>query len=319
MALDEIQTSIHGSRLGLDAYDNLIVGGRRVGPGVVTRSTPIYVDSVNGSATGNGKSPGTAVSTLALAFDLVTAAQGDLIVVLPGHTETLTASYALDVAGVYVLGLGKGDDMPQFLMNHANAEISIAANGITLDGLRFSADVTSVAIGIEIEDGIDYTTIKNCVFDVVTAGTDEFTAAIHMVNDNTGTVIENNVIDQGIAAAVAAIHMDADTANTVIRGNKIYGDYSTGCIIGDTTLSTNVLIEKNLLVNGVGGNINSEPGIELLTGTTGIIRDNDIVSNLATMAASIVADTCLCFRNYYNEDVGGGATGGAIGTASADD
>lgn len=318
--MPDIVTSLHGNLIGLDANGNLIVGGKLVGANIQTLGKVIYVDSVTGDDNLSGEAPQDAVATLAAAFDLVTANKGDVIVLLPGHQETLgNASLALDVAGVYVLGVGTGDDMPQFNHNHANAEVSVAANGITLDGIRFSADVTSVAIGVEIEDGVDYTTVRNCLFDVVTAGTDEFTAAIHMVNDNTGTLIENNVIDQGIAAAVAAIHMDADTDKTVIRGNRIYGDYSTACIVGDTTLSTNILIEKNLLVNGVGGNIGTEPGIELLTGTTGIIRDNDIVSNLATMAASIVADTVLCFRNYYNEDAGGGATGGAIGTASADD
>ena len=38
----------------------------------------------------------------------------------------------------------------------------------------------------------------------------------------------------------------------------------------------------------------------------------------AVMVASIVADTCFLFENYYNEDVNPG-TGALIGTASADD
>lgn len=314
----QIVTTIHGHRLGLDKDDNLIAGGKMLGATINTLGNVLYVHSGTGDDNLTGKTPQTAVATLAAALDLATAGQGDVIVLLPGHNETVgNASYALDVAGVYILGIGSGEDQPQFNMNHANAEFSVSANGITLDNVRISADVTSVAIGVEIEDGVDYTTIRNCLFDVVTAGTDEFTAAIHMVNDNTGTLIEDNVIDQGIAAAVAAIHMDADTDKTVIRRNRVYGDYSTACILGDTTLSTNILIEDNLLVNGVGGNINSEPGIELLTGTTGIISDNYIVCNLATKAAAIVADTCLYFENYYNEDIAG--TGGLIGTVSADD
>jgi len=87
--------------------------------------------------------------------------------------------------------------------------------------------------------------------------------------------------------------------------------------VGDTTLSTNILISDNLLIQGIGGNIGTEPGIELLTGTTGVIQNNNIVCNLSTMAASIVADQCFYFQNYYNEDVTG--TGAIIGTASAND
>lgn len=259
-------------------------------------------------------------STIDSAINACTANAGDVILVAPGHSETITGTdITADVAGISIIGLGSGTDVPNIIHNHANAEISVAADNVTIENIRFTADVTSVAIGIEIEDGVDYTRIKNCVFDVNASGTDEFTAAIHLVNNNTGCVIEGNTFDQGIAAAVAAIHMDADTAKTVIKDNVIRGDYSTACIVGDTTLSTNILIRGNILVNGVGGNLNSEPGIELLTGTTGVIADNYIVCNLTTKAASVVADTCLLFENYYNEDVGGAATGGIIGAASADD
>ena len=102
-----------------------------------------------------------------------------------------------------------------------------------------------------------------------------------------------------------------------IRRNKIEGDYSTACIVGDTTLSTKIDIDSNLLINGSTGNIGTEPGIELLTGSTGIVRNNYIVCNLATKLAAVVGDTVMLFENYYNEDITG--TGGLIGTASADD
>ena len=61
----------------------------------------------------------------------------------------------------------------------------------------------------------------------------------------------------------------------------------------------------------------TEPGIELLTGTTGIIANNYIATNLATIAASIVADGCWLFENYYSEVAP--ETGALIGTASAND
>lgn len=317
--MGQILTSIHGNLLGLDKNGTLVDrNGNPVGQKINTEGKVIYVSSVTGAANANGQSPQEAVTTLDLAFGLVTANQGDVIVLLPNHQETIgNASVGLDVAGVYVLGLGNGDTQPQFNMNHANAEFSVSANDITIDNVRLSADVTSVAIGIEIEDGVDYTTIRNCKFDVVTTGTDEFTASIHLVNDNTGTVIENNYFSQGLAAAVAAIHMDADTDNTQILRNRIEGDYSTACIVGDTTLSTKLLIRGNILMNGIPSNIGTEPGVELLTGTEAIIADNYIVCNLATKAAAIVADTALLFENYYNEDLTG--TGGLIGTVSADD
>jgi len=173
-------------------------------------------------------------------------------------------------------------------------------------------------VAIEIEDGADYCTVRDCVFDVVTTGTDEFLVSVRTNDASNNALIENNYFDMGIAAAVAAISFTKDTDSTIVRDNIVQGDYSTACINGITTLSTKLLIEKNLLINGATGNIGTEPGIELVTGSTGIIRDNDIMCNLGTMIASIVADTCILYRNYYNEDLNPG-TGAVMGTASAND
>lgn len=296
---------------GVHAYVN-----EAVFPGAI-----LFVHSGTGTnGEGYGFTKDAPYASIDYAIGQCTADKGDVIFVLPGHQETITGTdITVDVAGVSVIGLGRGSLMPRINHNHANAEISIAADNVRWEGIRHSADVTAVAIGIEIEDGVDHTIVRNCLFDAVAAGTDEFNAAIHMVNDNTRTLIEGNIIDMGIAGAVAGIHMDADTAFTIIQDNIIRGDFSSANILGDTTLSTNILIRRNLLENGIGGDLNDKPGIQLLTGSTGTISDNNIVCNLATKAAAVVADTCLLFNNYYNEDVSGAATGGIIGTASADD
>lgn len=247
--------------------------------------------------------------------------RGDIIMVLPGHVENITAASAidLDVASVAIIGLGTGDDMPEIQFDHANATVAVGANNCAIKGINFNASVTAVVVGVNVEANVNYFTIEDCRFDVDAATTDEFNHSIRLVDGNVGTVIQRNTIHMDLGGAVAAIHLDADTAYTEILNNYITGDYSTACIAGDTTLSTNILIQGNKLVQGIGGNIGTEPGIELLTGTTGVIADNYIVCNLATKAASVVADTCFLFENYYNEDVSGAATGGLIGTASADD
>lgn len=283
---------------------------------VTDLGTLFFVDSVTGSNNNNGKSPAAALATIDYAVGLCTANKGDTIIVLPGHLETITGtSVTVDVAGVSVIGVGSGSTMPQIRHNHADAEVSIAADNVTWAGIRHSADVTSVKVAIEIEDGADYCTVSGCVFDVITTTTDEFLVSVRTNDASNFAVIENCEFDMGIGGAVAAISFTKDTDHTIVRGNTIQGDYSTACINGITTLSTKLLIENNLLINGAAGDIGTEPGIELLTGTTGILRDNDIVCNVANKAASIVADTCLLFECYYNEDISTG-TGGLIGTAS---
>lgn len=302
---------------GITSFGVPIFGDEKaIGAGTVR-----FVSSTHAQAADNANHGDYEFPYATLDFAVGQCDAGDLIYVMPGHAEDLAAADAVDVdvAGVTIIGLGSGSRRPTFTFTNAAGEFVIGADNVSVGGLVFNASVTTTLLGISIEDGVDYAHIKDCQFGVDAAGTDEFNATIHLLNNNTGCIIEDNIIDMGIAAAVAGIHLDADTAKTQIKNNIIRGDFSTANIVGDTALSTNVLIEGNLLVNGVGGNLNAQPGIELLTGTTGIIRDNDIVCNLATKAASIVADTCLLFRNEYNEDISSAGTGGTIGTASADD
>lgn len=246
-----------------------------------------------------------------------TANRGDIIMVMPGHVELISTASAidLDVASVAIIGLGAGDDMPEIQFDATAATVAVGANNCAIKNINFNASVSAVVVGVNIEADVNYTTVEDCRFDVDTTATDEFNHSIRMVDGNIGTVIKGNTIHQGLGGAVAAIHMDADTSYTEILNNYITGDYSTACIVGDTTLSTNLLIRGNLLVQGVGGNIGTEPGIELLTATTGIIADNYIVCNVANAAASIVADTCFLFENYYTETVstGDAASGELIG------
>jgi hypothetical protein len=277
----------------------------------------------NGIAGSNGN-PGTyqkPFASIDYAIGRCTAGRGDIIMVMPGYTETITAADSIlcDVSGVAIVGLGTGSLMPRIDFNNTAATIGVSADNVTLIGLHCRALISAVVVGVNVKADVNHTTIERCLFTAETAGTDEFNHSIRFVDGNSRGAVLDTTIDMGIAGAVAGIHLDADTAFLRIERNTIRGDFSTANIAGDTTLSTNILIKGNLLENGIGGDLGSEPGIELLTGTTGTIADNYIVCNLATKAASVVADTCLLFNNYYNEDISGAATGGIIGTASADD
>lgn len=297
--------------------------------GVTLRGLPItipaageifWVDSNRGSD-GNKGSVDRPFATIDYAVGRCVASRGDVIFVKPGHAETIAAADAidLDVAGISVIGLGVGEDQPHLSFTATAGTVAIDAASVTIANIRFTATVSAVAIGLNVKAGATDAQILGCRFDAETLGTDEFNLSIDLKAGCHRARIEGCTFDMDLAGAVAAVKLTGASDGVVIAGNRTFGDYSTACIAGDTTLSTNVDIRSNLLCNGEGGNIGTEPGIELLTGTTGVIRDNYIVCNLATLAASIVADTCFLFQNFYNEDVSGAATGGLIGTASAND
>lgn len=274
-----------------------------------------------GASDGNNGTFLAPFETLDYAIGQCAANRGDIIYVRPGYSETITTAGAvdIDVAGISIIGLGNGTDIPTIEFNHASATVLVDADNVYIENMRFNCSITSVAVGVDVVAGATDVVFNNCVWDVDTAGTDEFTLSVRFnAGCHRGAVL-NSTFDMDLAAAVAAISVTGASDRITIKGNRFFGDYSTAVINGITTLSTNLDIGYNLILNGEGGNINTEPGIELLTGSTGIIYNNYIVCNLATKAASIVADTCLLFENYYNEDVSSAATGGIIGTASADD
>jgi len=257
--------------------------------------------------------------TIDYAIGRCTANRGDVILVKANYSEAITtaADITADIAGITIAGMGTGDDMPRVDFTAAAASVSIAANNVTIQNINFHANVPEVVVGVDIQDGVDFAAILGCRFDVETTGTDEFLISIQTNDASNFALIEGCDIDNGLGAAVHAIKFTKDTDGTIVRGCTIQGDYATANIGGVTTLSTKLDINGNLLINGIAGKINAQPVIELLTGSTGIVRDNYCVCNLATKLASIAANTVLLFENYYNEDIA--QTGGIIGTASDDD
>ena len=105
-------------------------------------------------------------ATVDAAIGACTANAGDTILVLPGHTETVTAtSIAHDVAGVSVIGLGQGSNRPTFTFSTAAATITVtAANGMWKN-VRCIANFADVAAAFTLGatstnftvDGVDFT------------------------------------------------------------------------------------------------------------------------------------------------------------------
>ena len=277
-----------------------------------------YVDSVNGSDGYKG-SKTRPKATINAGISLMSAR--DTLILAPGHQEDIIAAAAIDinVSSIRIIGVGHGSQQPQVTFTHVDGTVAVtSANNIYVENVRFSSSLDSVPIGVDVLAGSTDVWFNGCRWDVELAATDEFDLCVRFAAGCDRPKVTNCEFDMDLANAVMAIQI-IDVDAPVIKGNKIRGDYSTANIGGLTTLSTNVDIGGNTLVNGEGGALNSEPVIELITGSTGEIYDNYCVCNLATKSAAIVSATSLLFENYYNEDISGAATGGIIGTPSADD
>ena len=264
--------------------------------------------------------------TIDYAIGKCTASRGDVIYVMPGTVEALTAAddIDLDVAGVSIIGLGSGALRPRVDFTGASGSFKVDASNCTVHNINFHANVPTVTFGINIAATADWCTFSNCLIDTETEGTDEFTRAFN-VNACTGLTIEDCVFDAGLGgAAQSAIKMVGAIDRTTIRRCRIVGDYSVANINHITTAATELYIEDNLLVNGGSGNINAQPVIEVLTNSTGVVRRNTFFCNVADIASQTVADAMIFSENYAGEDAGAAAgnilrTVATSVTGSADD
>jgi hypothetical protein len=277
-----------------------------------------YVDSVLGSSGGPGWAPENAYATIAQALAVCVANNGDEIHVLPTHNEGFAdAQLTINKAGVKIKFLKSANKRGRIDFDHANASIDITANDVIIEGASLLPSVTAVLIGIDINAGVTGTILR----DILTlsgedgAGVDEFAKTIDLKAGCNQTVIEDCIFTQHASAAgvISCVALTGASDLVTIRRCEMWtaGAGVVAPINGDTTLSTRLLIEDCKLIS------DDEPGIELLTGTTGVIRNVDIFSNLATIAAATVADGMAHFRVRYVEL--GNESDAIVKTASVDD
>jgi len=77
-----------------------------------------------------------------------TASRGDIVLVMPGHAETISTATALaaDVAGVAVVGLGSGTLRPTLTLGTATtATIAVSAANFTFKNIIFTANFADIA------------------------------------------------------------------------------------------------------------------------------------------------------------------------------
>ena len=88
-------------------------------------------------------------STIDAAIGACTANAGDVIYVLPGHTEAVTAtSLNVDVAGVSIVGLGQGSLKPTLTFAATSSAINVTAANCRLQNLRLQAAVGDVVTAV---------------------------------------------------------------------------------------------------------------------------------------------------------------------------
>ena len=134
--------------------DELIIRGLIKG-GINTGGKVWYVHNTYGSNGGgkNGKSWDTPFASMEYATGKCRASRGDVVVALPGHTETIATDggLAMDVDGVYYVGFGYGDSRPLIqVATLAAAAAIMSGDGCLLDNFRLSVAIDAATDPFQI-------------------------------------------------------------------------------------------------------------------------------------------------------------------------
>src|SRR5262249_53275809 len=113
--------------------------------------TVFWVNSATGlDATGLGTDTGSPFKTLAFAVSQAKADHGDVIMLMPGHSETITAAVTLANAGIRIVGMGEGVKRPGFTFNTSTAaSFIIGAANVRFENIRFVCDLASTVVCLD--------------------------------------------------------------------------------------------------------------------------------------------------------------------------
>ena len=128
----------------------------------VTTGTYYFVDSNLGNAGNTGLDPTAALATIQQAITKTTASKYDVIIVMPGHAETIATATAFDLnkIGVSIIGLGRGALRPTISLSLAAATLTVSAADCMMKNLVVKAIEADILVAM-------VSTSTNCTFDSI--------------------------------------------------------------------------------------------------------------------------------------------------------
>jgi len=263
-------------------------------------STAVLAKGASAGSDGNKGDYKHPFATIDYAVGRCLANRGDIIMVMPGHSEDIDADSALDldVAGVAVVGLGSGADRPDLNFSATAGTVEMDAANCTLYNLTLTADVSAVVVGVNID--ASGCTIDNCEFNFTSTG-DDFKTMIDCDTVSDFTLSNSRLIgEDNVAGGLIGVRLDTDT-HTLIENNYIIGEFATGSIVGEGAAGVQALIRNNVIYNAdtAGGEV-----IDLNVAHTGMLVKN-ACGTLFTTAPETAFDpgSCLSIENYVCNNV----------------
>ncbi len=210
-----------------------------------------FVDSAVGvDAAGYGSSPDKPVATIDYAIGLCTADQGDVILVLPGHSETVSTAITCDIADVKIIGLGNGANRPSLTGAAVIDAITITADDVLIQGLRFVTP--SAAVTALINVAAARAVVRDCIFELGANIVD----AVTITADGELPTFEDNEVIVSANGPDSWLKFEGVIDRPIIRRNHVIGCDGTNPFDDGVFDFNNQAVTNAVIVNNVFGDGN---------------------------------------------------------------
>lgn len=291
--------------MGLTRFPSGIASfGVPVLPGALEVTTgKVFFVHHSGSNGNSGTDTGNPFADIDYAVGQCTANKGDTIYVMPGHAETVAAAggITVDVAGVSIIGLGRGAARPTLTMSAVASSFLLSAASCLVRNLFFNVqhDCT-VVVDVDAADCV----IDGCEIRSRTAATArEFVVGIDInggaANACDRTTVSNCYIASPTAGATGGIELGEVADRVVISGCTIIGDYGDAAIHNPTgKVLTKLSVSNCFLENTQTG----DHAIELVSACTGWLEYNRYKTDM-TQQTGADPGSCFSFECYQDDAI----------------
>lgn len=257
-------------------------------------------------------------STIDTAIGLCTADAGDVIFVAPGHTETVTAAagVALDVAGVSVIGLGRGSLRPNVNFTTAvTASFKVTGANALVQNILFTGGIDALVNPVHID-------AAGCVLrDIETKDvTGQATNFIVATANGTDLLIDGWT-HRGASAAGADTALTFGAGDrTIVKRFNIDGNFAVAAI-ENTAAAVDIVIGGGIEPNFARTRNSADVIVTLHASTTGFVGPNinaRLQDNAANITEAFVGAAAVFFQPINIVNLAGESSMQTNITASTD-
>lgn len=271
----------------------------------VSNATTLQTGDKGGSDNTNGSFGGTfnkPFATIAYASTQCVANRGDVILVKPGHAETITAAggIAIAKAGVAIIGLGYGSMRPKITWGTANtATLTVSADNVSFTNFQFVANFLSIATAFSLSTAKNFT-LQNCTFTDTSSVLNflSWVTTTGVANTADGLTILDCIVNGLGTTSVTSFITTANDIDSAVwqRNNVKLARTATAAVFCTVTAGvlTNLIVTDNVAISqqtaDTGGGFINVGG----TTSTGVMARN-LLGDLSTTDLIITTTVGLTY------------------------